>query len=169
MKMSFLKPALALLLAPAILLAFTTKPDKANFAGEWKLNAGKSDLGQFGDFATHTIKSTQTDNNIAIARTAPSFGGGGDNTSTETLTFDGKEAESTVFGNSKRKASAKWSDDTQKLNINFVIMLDINGETNEIKGKEIWSLSDGGKTLTVETNTSSSFGDMTTKAVYEKK
>jgi hypothetical protein len=169
MKMSFLKPVFALLLAPAILLAFTTKPDKANFSGEWKLNAGKSDLGQFGDFATHTIKTTQTDNNIAIARTAPSFGGDGDNTSTETLTFDGKEAESTVFGNSKRKATAKWLEDGKKLSIAFAILLDFNGETNEIKGTETWTLSGDGKTLTVETSTTSSFGDMTTKAVYEKK
>lgn len=167
MKKSFLKPLLVFLLAPAILLAFTTKADKANFSGEWKLNEGKSDLGQFGQFATRTIKTDQKAESILISRTAPGFDGG-DATTSETLPFDGTQVESTVFGTSKRKASAKWSDDGQTLSIPYILSLDFNGEATEIKGTETWTLTDNGKTLVVNSTSSSSFGDATTKAVYEK-
>ena len=155
------------LLASSFLFAFTSKPDKANFSGEWKLNESKSDLGQFASFATRTIKTNQTNDSINIARTAPSFNGD-DFTTNETLTFDGKESESKLFGNSTKKASAKWSEDGQTFTITYKLLLDFNGQQNEVNGTEVWSLSDGGKTLVLQNNSSSSFGDLATKAVYEK-
>jgi hypothetical protein len=167
MRLSFLKPASAFLLASFLFFAFITKPDQANFSGEWKLNEGKSDLGQFASFATRTIKANQTNDSIQIARTAPSFNGG-DATTNETLTFDGKQSESNLFGNSKKKASATWSDDGQALTITYTLTLDFNGQTTEVSGKEKWTLADGGKTLILENNSTSSFGDLSTKAVYEK-
>jgi hypothetical protein len=167
MKVSLIRSTLALLLAPAFLLAFTSKVDKANFSGQWKLNETKSDLGRFANFATRTIKADQKEDNITIARTAPSFNGD-DFTSTETLTFDGKEAESKLFGNSTKKATAKWSDDGQTLTITYTLFLDFNGNTNEIKGTETWLLSEGGKILTIQNNSTSSFGDVATKNVFEK-
>jgi len=167
MKSSIIKSVLVFLLAPAVLLAFKSKADKANFSGDWKLNESKSDLGRMANFATRSIKAEQKDDNIMIARTAPSFNG--DNfTSTETLTFDGKEAESKLFGNSTRKSIAKWSDDAQTLTIAYTLLLDLNGNSTEIKGTETWALSDGGKTLTVQNNSTSSFGDLATKSVFEK-
>ena len=164
---SFTKTLCALLIAPAILFSFTSLPDKANFSGEWKLNEGKSDLGQFAAYAPRTIKVEQKADSIMISKTAPSFNGD-QITLTETLPFDGKEVESTVFGTSKRKASAKWSDDGQTLTITYDLMLDFNGQTTEIKGTETWALADGGKTLISQNNSSSSFGDIQAKGVYEK-
>ncbi len=38
----------------------------------------------------------------------------------------------------------------------------------EIKQKETWKLADGGQTLVIESNASSSFGESTMKLVYEK-
>ncbi|MEI9943185.1 MAG: hypothetical protein WDN26_03110 [Chitinophagaceae bacterium] len=168
MKKNLLKPMTALFLASALLFSFISKPERSNFSGEWKLNEGKSDLGQFAGFATRTIKTDQKNDSIAIARTAPGFDGN-EATSMETLTFDGKEKESTLFGNSKRKATAKWSDDGQTLTFNYTLMLDFDGQVTEVKGVEVWSLTDGGKTLVVQNNSSSSFGDLATKSVYEKK
>jgi hypothetical protein len=162
-----LKKSLAFLITPAIFLAFTSLPDKANFSGEWKLNETKSDLGQFGPYAPRTIKVQQKADSIMISKTAPGFNGE-DVTLTETLPFDGKEVESTVFGTSKRKASAKWSDDGQSLTITYNLALDFNGQTTEIKGTETWTLADGGKTLVSQNNSSSSFGDIQAKGVYEK-
>jgi hypothetical protein len=167
MRKHFLRNISVPILAASILFAFTIKPDHANFSGEWKLNEGKSELGQFANFATRTIKANQTNDSIQIARTAPSFTGE-DYTTTETLSYDGKETESSLFGNSKKKASSKWSDDGQSLTITYTLSLDFNGQTTEISGKEKWTLSDGGKTLTLENNSSSSFGDLSTKSVYEK-
>ena len=164
---SFSKKLLAFLVAPAIFFSFTSFPDKANFSGEWKLNEGKSELGQFGPYAPRAIKVDQKTDSIMISKIAPSFNGD-EVTLTETLPFDGKEIESTVFGTSKRKASAKWSDDGQSLTITYDIMLDFNGQTTEIKGTETWALADGGKTLVSQNNYTSPFGDNQAKGVYEK-
>jgi hypothetical protein len=165
--MKFISKLLLLSIAPAIFVSFQTLPDKANFSGDWKLNEGKSDLGQFAQFAPRTIKVHQTADSITISKTAPSFNGD-DVTLSETLLFDGKEVESTIFGSSKRKASAKWSDDGQTLTITFNIMFDFNGQQTEVKGTETWTLADGGKTLISQNNSSSSFGDVAAKGVYEK-
>ena len=164
---SFSKKLLAFLIAPAILLSFTALPDKANFSGEWKLNEGKSELGQFQPFAPRKIKVEQKDDAITITKTSPSFQGD-EVTVSETLPFDGKDVENTVFGTSKRKASVKWSDDGQSLTITFNLLLDFNGQTTEVKGTETWVLADGGKTLVSQNNSSSSFGDIQAKGVYEK-
>lgn len=164
---TFLKKLSTFLVAPALLFSFASLPDKANFSGEWKLNESKSDLGQAAAWAPRKIKVEQKDDAITISKTAPSFTGE-DVTVSETLTFDGKEVETTVFGNSKRKATAKWSDDGQTLTIAFNVMLDFNGQQTEIKGTETWVLTDGGKTLISQNNSSSSFGDIQAKGVYEK-
>jgi hypothetical protein len=168
MKKSFTKSLFVFLLAPAILLAFTSKPERANFSGQWSLNESKSELGDFAQFATRSMKVEQKDDNITISRTAASFDGG-ENTSVETLTFDGKEAESVLFGTSKRKASAKWSDDGKTLTTNFKLSLDFNGEVTEVTGTEVMTLGSDGKTLVSQINSSSSFGDLAIKGVYEKK
>jgi hypothetical protein len=167
MKAAFTKRVFSLLLAPAFLFAFTSKIDKANYSGEWKLNASKSELGQFEQFAVRSIKAEQKDESIAITRIQPSFNGD-DMTSTETLTFDGKEVESTIFENSKRKATAKWADDGKSLTISYTLLLDFNGQSMEIKGTDLWTVSDDGKTLTVLTKSTSAQGDFSWKAVYDK-
>lgn len=164
---TFLKRLSAFLIAPALFLAFTSAPDKANFSGEWKLNEGKSDLGQYAAFAPRKIKVEQKADAITISKTAPSFSGE-DVTISETLPFDGKEVETAIYGNSKRKASAKWSDDGQTFTITYNLTLDFNGQTTEIKGTETWTLGDGGKTLVSQNNSTSSYGDIQAKGVYDK-
>jgi hypothetical protein len=151
----------------AFLSAFMLKPAAADFSGKWKLNEGKSELGQFANFATRVIETEQNADAISISRTAPSFDGN-DMTTKERLTFDGKEVESAFIANSKRKAVASWSDEGKTLKITYSFVLDFNGESNEIKGTEIWTLSADGKTLTVKGKSSSSFGDIETTSVYEK-
>jgi len=142
------------------------EPDRANFSGKWKLNEGKSDLGQLAPYATRVLKVEQTDDSISVARTAATFTGE-EFTAMETLSFDGKESESNLAGTSKKKASAKWSQDGQTLTITYILLLDFNGQVTEVKGTEALTLSDGGKTLVSQSRSSSSFGDFTTKAVYD--
>ena len=93
---------------------------------------------------------------------------GNDFTMSETLSYDGKETKTTIFGTSTRTASAKWSDDGQTLTIAYLLNLDFNGQAMEIKGTEAWTLGEGGKTLVSQNNSSSSFGDMQAKGVYDK-
>jgi hypothetical protein len=140
---------------------------RSNFSGECKLNQSKIELGQFERFAVRTIKADQKDDAITISTTRSS-GNGEDVTTSETLSYDGKETETTVFGNSKRKATAKWSDDGTTLTINYTLLLDFNGQTSEIKGTETWTLSDDGKALTSQINSSSPQGEFSWKAVYDK-
>lgn len=164
----FLKKIAAFFIAPVFLLFFMTKPDRVNFSGNWSLNEGKSDLGQFGDYVPRNISVSQKDDSITISRTSKTFNGD-DVTNTQTMSYDGKETESTVFGSSKEKSSSKWSDDGQTLTITYTLLLDFNGQTNEIKGTEIWTLMDDGKTILEQNSSSSSFGDNSTKCYYEKK
>jgi len=139
-----------------------------NFTGEWKLNEQKSELGEFGDrFAPKKLKIDSKNDSLSCERTLTSESGE-EIKSMLKLTFDGKETEGVVFGNSKRKSTAKWSDDGQSLLINSIIFFDQNGQTNEIKVNEIWKLTDNGNSLAIESNSSSSFGDNSMKLVYEK-
>lgn len=138
----------------------------SDFSGEWKLNESKSNLGQFGR-AAKKLKIEGNVESIAIQR-ALTNQAGEEVTSNEKLTFDDKESESTVFGNAKKKSKAKWSDDGKTLTVKSTIVLDRNGETMEIKSTEVWSISADGKTLTIETESTSSFGTNNTKLVYDK-
>lgn len=164
----FLKKFIPLLIVPFLLLSMTSTKN-VDFSGEWKLNETKSDMGQYAPIVPLKIKAEQAADSLVITKTSPAMDGSGEVTASETLTFDGKEVETSVTpGNSKRKASAKWSDDGKTLTITYTLMLDFNGQSNEIKGTETWALSNVGKTLTTTNTSSSSFGDNTYKGVYEK-
>jgi hypothetical protein len=161
-----------LLIATVILTVCTSAAviNSLDFSGEWKLNEQKSELGQFGGRgAAKSIKVTSSDaKGISIERTSTNQNGEAV-VRKESLTFDGKESESTGgFGNSTRKASAKWADDGQSMIINAIMTFDRNGEKMEVKQNETWRLGDNGQTLTIESNSSSSFGESTMKLVYEK-
>lgn len=141
--------------------------DKSNFTGEWTLNEKKSDLGEFGArFTPKKIKVEQKEDGLSIERVI-SFNGE-DRTTSEKLTLDGKESENTVFNNSKKKSTAKWSDDGQTLTVNSVTKLDRNGEILEIKSTETWKLMNEGKSLSLETVSTSSMGTNDVKAVFDK-
>jgi hypothetical protein len=167
-KNTIAKKTLVLSAAFITLCAVTVNAQKANFSGEWKLNEQKSTLGQYGGrMAAKKLKLNGQTDSLSIQRTATSQDGN-EVTMNERLTFDGKETESTLFTNSKKKSTAKWSDDGKSLNVNSTITLDRNGETIEIKVTETWKLADDGKALTIESTSNSSFGTNTMKLVYDK-
>ncbi len=167
MKKFFLGKAVYSLLIPVVfLLSFTTVAYRDNFSGDWKLDETKSELGEFGGRVARSFKVEQKENEITIARTTPGFNGGDPVTSTVTLTFDGKVIESEGFGGSKRKSTAKWSDDGLTLTINNTTLFERDGQTNEFKSTETWSLKDG--SLSVVTNSNSPAGERITKAIYKK-
>ena len=159
-----------LLLGISVMMLSATWGKNADFSGQWTLNESKSEMGQFAMIVPLKIDANDKTDSISITKETPGFDGGGMNKVTEILGFKGKEVESIVPpGNSKRKASAKWSEDGQTLTITYSIMLDFNGETSEVKGTEVWTLVDGGKALTVTSTSSSSFGENAFKGYYEKK
>lgn len=156
------------LLIPCLLLfSFTTVNYRANFSGDWKLDESKSELGNFGARVARSLKAEQKENDITITRTTPGFNGGDPITTTFTVTYDGKVTESEGFAGSKRKSSAKWSADELTLTINSVMTFERDGQSMEIKSVETWTLTKEGL-LSVVTQSSSSRGESTTKAVYSR-
>jgi hypothetical protein len=167
--MMILLKRFTLVFTAAIFLLSMAPKGNVDFSGEWKLNESKSDMGQYAPIVPLKLKVEQKADTMAITKTNPGMDGGGEVTASETLGFDGKLVETNVTpGNSKRKASAKWSDDGKTLTITYTLMMDFNGQVTEIKGTETWALSNEGKTLTTTNTSSSSFGDNTYKGVYEK-
>ena len=169
MNTTFVKKLFAAVVVSAALVSFSTKADRANFSGSWALNEGKSDFGQRGArFATKTIKVDQKADAITISRTSPNFQGGDDITTTETLSFDGKESSSTVIGTATRKATLKWADDGQSFVISSTTSGERNGQSFTFTGTETWALGDGGKSLTLTSVRTTQQGEVTTKAAYDK-
>ena len=152
--------------AVVVLSSATVLNAPPNFSGEWKLNEGKSELGQFAR-AAKKIKVESVDaQGISFERTSTNQAGE-DVVTKQKLTFDGKEVESTGgFANSKTKSKASISDDAMV--INAVSTFERDGQTTEVKRKETWKLSDGGNVLTIETSSSFGGNDNTTKMVYDK-
>ena len=140
----------------------------ADLKGEWIYNQQKSTQQQ-GNFRISPLKLkiTPETNGIAIERTTAGFNGGENMVSTDHLTFDGKEAESTVYGMMKKKSTAIWSADGKQLTVNASIMFDRNGTQTEFKSTEVFSISDDGKALTINYSTAS-FAAMEGTFVYDK-
>ena len=91
-----------------------------------------------------------------------------DNILTDELTLDGKEVENKTE-NRTTKTTAVWSDDGGSLTIKSDMVMSRQGQTFEMKSVEIWQLSEDGKTLTIQSNSSSSRGDRSATLVYDKK
>lgn len=155
------------LLFIAVLL-FSFRPVQTDFSGAWKLNESKSELGQFGarGVASKIMIEQKTDV-VSLAKTATNFQGE-EAITTEVLSFDGKEAETFVFGTAKRKAKLKWSSDEQNMLVSATIAFERQGQTFDISITETWSLSADRKTLTVASNMTTPQGEISTKAVYDK-
>ena len=162
------KTSLCYVAAAALLLsAFTVLKPPTNFSGEWKLNEGKSELGQFPQFAPKKLKVAATDTSAAVERVSTGQDGQ-ERSSKETLSYNGRETESTVFGTMKKKSAVKWSDDGKSMTVAGAILFERDGQSNEIKTTEVWKLFDDGKSLMVSSNSSSSFGDNAMKMVFDK-
>lgn len=164
-----LKKQLTIVAAAFCLLSFT-KPVlfQTDFSGTWTLNESKSDGGEYGTGGMpKKIVVEQKDKNLTITKTTNARSGG-ETTYTEALTPDGKEAESTVSNNGKRKAKMSWADDGKQFDINFTIAMSMQGQAVEFQGLEKWSLSDDGKTLYVVFNVTTPQGSFSVKGGYDK-
>ena len=152
----------------ACLLAAATIINAVNFSGEWTLNKEKSTFGEYGEnIAPKKITINSAQNSVTIERLAPTMTGE-EYTTKETLTFDGKETESVLFANNKKKSTAKWTADGQSMLISSVINFDNNGEMMEIKVEEVWKLTADGQ-LSLQSTSNSSFGTLEMKLLYDKK
>ena len=132
---------------------------KPNFAGTWKMNAGKSDFGQMPAPDSRTDKITHADPDMAVA--ISSVGERGEFNYTMKYSTDGKETSNSIRDN-PFKSVAKWDGDA--------LMIDSKGSFggNDVTIKAKWTLSEDGKTLTINSHFASSMGEGKQKLVLEK-
>jgi hypothetical protein len=147
-------------------LTFAQKP---NYAGDWNLNEGKSQLGEGGRgrMAANKLKITQDANAIVLERTSKRQTGE-EFTSKETITLDGKECENTLMENRTRKSTANWSADGKSLTISSSSVFERDGNKMEMKSVEIFKLSDDGSTLSIDATSTSPRGDRKQTLAYDK-
>jgi Tol biopolymer transport system component len=143
---------------------------KANFAGDWTLNAEKSTQPQGGQGAMRmgggNFVVTQDANTLTVVRTRTGQDGQ-PTTTTMKYTLDGKESVNTS-ARGESKSFAKWSPDGKSLSIETTRTMDINGESRSMKSTEVWKLTDS-KTLTVASTRQGPDGEVKTDLVYDKK
>ncbi|MDB5230284.1 MAG: hypothetical protein JWN76_1089 [Chitinophagaceae bacterium] len=165
---SNIKKLFVLLTGSLILVNFCSSfrtADHPNFSGAWTLNEQKTTYGPTPRAIPKRLTIAANEKSMTIVRVAISRDGQ-EFTSNETLTFDGKETESTAFGNSKKKSVANWSDDGQTLNVSSTIVFDIGGSSMTATVKEAWKLN--GESLSIDSEGSSPNGNTSAKAVYDK-
>jgi hypothetical protein len=130
-----------------------------NLSGTWKMNASKCDFGPMPapDSLTRTI--THDDPNLKLV--TKQSGANGDMETTATYTTDGKESSNDMRGNTV-KSIAKWDGDT--------LVVESKGKfgDNDVTITEKWTLSDGGKTLTILRHFATSMGEVDVKLVMDK-
>jgi hypothetical protein len=133
--------------------------DVPDFSGAWKMNVAKSDLGQMPMPDKYEMTVTHKEPEVRLVTvTAGQMG----ERKTETLyRTDGTETTNRM-GPNESKSTAKW----QGRVLNVVTKGSLQGNAIEIHSK--WSLSDDGKTLTVEQTFKSDMGEMATKRVLDK-
>jgi hypothetical protein len=165
----------------AVILAFmmpaltNAQAGKANFAGNWAVNAEKSTQpqqpagGQGGgggrNMGMGPLSVTQEANLLAVETSRTNQNG----ETTKTVmkyTLDGKESINTnPRGDSKSVAT--WSADGKTLTIVTTRTMDLNGESRTIKTTAVWAME--GANLAVTTTTPTQNGDRVVKLVYDKK
>jgi hypothetical protein len=147
-----------LLVAAAPLAAQSTHPD---FSGKWTLDPAKSGGQMMATSVTSTI--TQTDKAVKVEQKAETPMG--PQSATLTYNLDGSPSKNSVTaqgGSIDLNSTAGWKGDTLTI-----------ATTAEVQGMQLqqndkWTLSDGGKTLTISSDISMAGQSMNRKQVFTK-
>lgn len=132
---------------------------KPNFAGDWKMNAAKSEFGQFPAPSSMTQKITHEDPALKVATKMATDNGDFDMEAS--YTTDGKESTN-QFGPNQMKSVLKWDGD--------ILTAETKGRfgDNDFTLTDKWELSADGKTLTIRRHWASAMGEMDQKIVLDK-
>jgi hypothetical protein len=156
-----------LLIVILLLAATGLKAQQTEFSGTWTRNTVKCDP---GDLSINSIpvEVSITQNTIQIEINRISRNRAGDTSVyTETLKFDGTPALFVVKANLSKKASLQWVVD-QKSFIEMAEYTDVQGKPDH-KAKQNWSLTDGGKTLSIQSTLEIGGREFLLKEVYDRK
>lgn len=140
---------------------------KANFAGTFKLNESKSNLGDGPMRPAYEMTVTQDDNALTTERKSQGRDGE-ERVQTSKYTLDGKVSENAGFMNSVSKSTVTWAADQKSLTIVTTTVFNRDGETMEMKSTEIWTQSADGSSLNIDSTRETPMGEMKTTLVYDK-
>jgi hypothetical protein len=132
-----------------------------DFSGNWKLNTEKSKLNAEFSMAPLELKIAQKGNELTVERHSEFQGEAV--TMTDKFTLDGKECVNTGFMDTQKKSTAAWAEDKKSLKITSKVVMD---DGNEINISEVYKLDAGN--LVIDSNSSSSWGDVAETHVYDK-
>ena len=135
---------------------------QVDFSGSWKLNTSKSKLGEQFSMAPKEIIVVQKGNDLSVEKHSEWQGQA--YTINDKFTLDGKECVNTAMMDSKKKSTAVWSSDNKTLKISSKIPMQDGGEFSVT---EVYKM-DGGN-MVIQSDASSSYGDMSETQVYDKK
>jgi hypothetical protein len=132
---------------------------KSDFSGTWKINPGKSDFGPLPPPDSLVMKIAHEDPSLKV--NLVQTGGTGDATYDLVFTTDGKECVNHP-GGEEAKSTLKWEGGD--------LVSDTKGSAggNDFTAKDRWTLSEGGKTMTIQRHISTGGGDFDTKLVFDK-
>jgi hypothetical protein len=145
---------LVLLLAGAL-----AAQDKPNFSGNWKLDLAKSDFGAFPAPEKASLKVDHQDPKLNVVSSATSDMG--DQNVDLKLMTDGTETTNEVMG-MPVKSKGKWDGRAVILESKFTM------DSGDVAIVDRWTLSDDGKTLTLDRKWTGAAGDTTQKLVHSK-
>lgn len=156
---------------------------RADFSGKWKSKESISMGGNIvcsydeGDrMLSKTMKIAEQEDFLTIEIPNPSPGAALA-TSQEKLAFDGKESQINNGPERGKKFTVKLSADRQTMTVNSIVhlMTTVPFSTNTLKQQfvyvtEVWSLSNDGKTISVQANAKSTLfdGERSWKTVFDK-
>jgi hypothetical protein len=145
--------SLPILLVSLALGAAGTAPD---FTGTWSLNVPKSDFSPANPPTKMTLKIEQDTSSMQVSTQVTD--GLGDHSYNARYTFDGKQNENSQDGISI-ESSCVWD----KAALVFSIKRGMN-----LQYKERWTISRGGKTLTIKRHTIYAHGEVNEKYIFDK-
>jgi hypothetical protein len=130
-----------------------------NLTGEWKLNLAKSQYGAIPAPVEVTRKIKLEGVNLWMSTQQKTVQR--DSTSELKYTTDGKVCSNKV-SNGESKGTAHWEGDAL-----IIESAQMNGP-QELKSREVWTLTEDGKTLTIQTHLTLPQGGVDVKQVFEK-
>jgi hypothetical protein len=157
----------AMLIIPLQEIASNPPAKKLNISGTWVLNDSRSNFGEYGQmWASRKLVIVHKRKDLSIERSSSDMDGQL-YTVQETYTIDGEECENPVMDESKKISTVSLSDDKSSLVIKSTLYLSFEGQEMQIGTVETYSLGEDGKSLVIDGTSSTDFGDMVVKFVYD--
>jgi len=141
---------------------------QSNFSGTWLIDMSKSDFSKVPAFVMHSqLILTQTQDSI-IVKASGTTQNGNFYSAIAKYSLDGKTIEREIPGDKKLISAMRWSADKTKLLKDQRYISTDNPDKPFRTIKKEWSLSNDGKTLTIDQNVVADTGNYTIQAVFDE-